>query len=116
MRRDDLVTFHVDGTQGSAVAGLTDCRIQPRAATPKPVWNPDIPQSIDFFDTWQIVPGNRVYDNAFKVEWELFLRHVVGGGPFRWNLLEGAKGVQLAELGHKSWRERRFVDVPALDV
>ncbi|MEO8303973.1 MAG: Gfo/Idh/MocA family oxidoreductase [Betaproteobacteria bacterium] len=116
VRRDDLVTFHVDGTLGSAVAGLTDCRIQPRTATPKPVWNPDVPQSIDFFDTWQLVPANRIYDNAFKVEWELFLRHVVDGGPFQWNLLEGAKGVQLAELGLQSWRERRFVDVPALDV
>ncbi len=114
VRRDDLATFHVDGTLGSAVAGLTDCRIQPRAATPKPVWNPDVPQTIDFYDTWQQVPANRVYDNAFKVEWELFLRHVVDGGPFQWNLLEGAKGVQLAELGWQSWRERRIIDVPAL--
>jgi len=114
VRRDDLVTFHVDGTLGSAVAGLTDCRIQPRAATPRPVWNPDVPQAIDFHDDWQLVPANRAYDNAFKVEWELFLRHVVDGGPFQWNLLEGAKGVQLAELGWQSWRERRFVDVPPL--
>jgi predicted dehydrogenase len=114
VRRDDLVTFHVDGTLGSAVAGLTDCYVQPRAATPKPVWNPDVPQSIDFFATWQKMPANNVYDNAFKVEWELFLKHVVAGGPFRWNLLEGAKGVQLAELGHASWAERRFVDVPPL--
>jgi len=116
VRRDDLVTFHVDGTLGSAVAGLTDCRIQPRTATPKPVWNPDVPQTIDFYDTWQLVPANRECDNAFKVEWELFLRHVVDGGPFQWNLLEGAKGVQLAELGLKSWHERRWVDVPALSV
>jgi predicted dehydrogenase len=114
VRRDDLATFHVDGTLGSAVAGLTECVIQPRAATPKPVWNPDVPQTIDFHDTWQKVPANRAYDNAFKVEWELFLRHVVDGGPFRWNLLEGAKGVQLAELGHQSWKERRVVEVPAL--
>ena len=114
VRRDDLVTFHVDGTLGSAVAGLTECRIQPRTATPKPVWNPDVPQTIDFRDSWQLVPDNRAYDNAFKVEWELFLRHVVDGGPFQWNLLEGAKGVQLAELGWQSWRERRFVDIPAL--
>jgi predicted dehydrogenase len=114
VRRDDLVTFHVDGTLGSAVAGLTECRIQPRTATPKPVWNPDLPQTIDFRDSWQLVPDNRAYDNAFKVEWELFLRHVVDGGPFQWNLLEGAKGVQLAELGWQSWRERRFVDIPAL--
>ena len=116
VRRDDLVTFHVDGTLGSAVAGLTDCVIQPRTATPKPVWNPDVPKTIDFFRTWQPVPSNVAYDNAFKVEWELFLRHVVAGGPFRWNLLEGAKGVQLAELGLQSWRERRWVDVPGLVV
>ena len=114
VRRDDLVTFHVDGTLGSAVAGLTECFIQPRAATPKPVWNPDVPQMIDFFATWQPMPENRVCDNAFKVEWELFLRHVVQGGAFRWNLLEGAKGVQLAELGLQSWAQRRVVDVPAL--
>jgi len=114
VRRDDLATFHVDGTLGSAVAGLTDCRIQPRAATPKPVWNPDVPQTIDFYDTWQDVPANRAYDNAFKVEWELFLKHVVDGGAFKWNLLEGAKGVQLAELGQRSWAERRVIDVPAL--
>jgi predicted dehydrogenase len=115
VRRDDLVTFHIDGTLGSAVAGLTDCWIQPRAATPKPVWNPDVPQTIDFFSIWQKLPNNRSYDNAFKVEWELFLRHVVEGGEFRWNLLEGAKGVQLAELGLKSWAQRCFVDVPGID-
>ena len=114
VRRDDLLTLHVDGTHGSAVAGLTDCVIQPRAATPKPVWNPDVPKSMDFFDSWQDVPTNRVFENAFKVEWELFLQHVVAGGPFRWNLLEGAKGVQLAELGLRSWKERRWLDVPAL--
>ena len=115
VRRDDLATFHVDGTLGSAVAGLTDCYLQPRAATPKPVWNPDIPQTIDFFNTWQKMPTNRVYDNAFKAEWELFLRHVVDGGPFRWNLLEGAKGVQLAELGLQSWAGRRMIDVSPLE-
>jgi predicted dehydrogenase len=114
VRRDDLATFHVDGTLGSAVAGLTDCWTQPRASTPKPVWNPDLPQAIDFFDTWQKMPDNRAYDNAFKAQWELFIRHVSGDGRFPWDLGEGAKGVQLAELGHQSWRERRWVDVPPL--
>src|SRR4029079_15122224 len=114
VRRADLLTFHVDGTHGSAVAGLTGCKIQSRQATPKPVWNRDIPQTIDFFGTWAAVPENRAYANAFKVEWELFLAHVVRGGPFQWNLLEGAKGVQLAELGMKSWNERRWSDVPPL--
>ena len=115
VRRDDLLTLHVDGTHGSAVAGLTDVVTQHRVNTPKPVWNPDVPQSIDFYDTWEKLPANRTYDNAFKVEWELCVRHLFDGTPFRWNLLEGAKGVQLAELGLQSWRERRWIDVPALD-
>jgi predicted dehydrogenase len=114
VRRDDLATFHVDGTLGSAVAGLTDCWTQARVNTPKPVWNPDLPQAIDFFDTWQKLPNNRTYDNAFKVEWELFIRHLFDDSPFPWDLKEGAKGVQLAELGHRSWAERRWVDVPPL--
>jgi len=98
VRRDDLATFHVDGTHGSAVAGLTDCWTQPRVNTPKPVWNPDVPQTIDFFATWQKMPEHRAYDNAFKAEWELFIRHLFEGTPFQWNLLEGAKGVQLPVL------------------
>jgi predicted dehydrogenase len=113
VRRDDLLTLQVDGTQGSAVAGLRRCLIQPYEKTPKPVWNPDIPQPIDFFQGWQEVPDEN-YDNAFKVQWELFLRHVAGEGAFRWNLLEGAKGVQLAELGLKSWKQRKWLDVPRL--
>ena len=116
VRRDDLTTFHVDGTLGSAVAGLTECWTQARVNTPKPVWNPDVPQTIHFFDTWQKVPNNVAYDNAFKVEWELFIRHLFDGGAFRWGLLEGAKGVQLAEMGLKSWAERRWIDVPTLKI
>ena len=45
----------------------------------------------------------------------MFLRHVVVDEPFRFGLLEGAKGVQLAELGLKSWHDRCWTDVPALD-
>jgi predicted dehydrogenase len=113
VRRDDLVTFQVDGTHGSAVAGLQKCWTQSRVNTPKPVWNPDIPQPIDFFAGWEELPDEG-YDNAFKAEWELFLRHVAGDGRFRWNLLEGAKGVQLAELGLKSWQQKKWLDVPKL--
>lgn len=116
VHRDDLVTFHVDGTHGSAVAGLHDCWIQPRNATPRPVWNPDQRQSIDFFSTWQQVPDNRAYDNGFKVQWEMFLRHVAEDAPYRYTLLEGAKGVQLVECALQSWKERRWIDVPALKV
>ena len=114
VRRDDLLTVQVDGTRGSAVAGLREVLVQTAAETPKPVWNPDIPQPIDFFGGWQPVPNNVEYDNAFKIQWELFLRHVALDEPFRWSLREGAKGVQLAELGMQSWKERRWVDVPAL--
>jgi predicted dehydrogenase len=114
VRRDDLLTLQVDGTKGSAVAGLRRCWTQPLEETPKPVWNPDIPQPIDFFEGWTEVPDEAATDNAFKVQWELYLKHVAGEGPFRWGLLEGARGVQLAELGLKSWRQRRWLSVPAL--
>jgi len=95
------------------VAGLRKCFVQSYADTPKPVWNPDIPQPIDFFEGWKEVPDEST-ENAFKAQWELFLRHVAGEGPFRWGLLEGAKGVQLAELGLKSWRQKKWIDIPKL--
>ncbi len=114
VRRDDLLTLQVDGTHGSAVAGLRGCRIQPRVGTPKPVWNPDMPQPIDFMAGWQEVPDTTVFDNAFKAEWELFIRHLYEGGAFPWNLYAGAKGVQLVEAALQSWEQRRWVDVPAL--
>jgi predicted dehydrogenase len=113
VRRDDLLTLQVDGTEGSAVAGLRKCYAQSYADTPKPVWNPDIPQPINFFEGWKEVPDAGT-DNAFKVQWEAFLRHVAGEGPFRWGLLEGAKGVQLAELGLKSWKQKKWIDIPKL--
>ncbi|MBX2806542.1 MAG: Gfo/Idh/MocA family oxidoreductase [Hyphomicrobiales bacterium] len=116
VRRDDLVTFQIDGSHGSAVAGLHRCYTQHRVNTPKPVWNPDEPQRMNFFDDWEEVPNNRTYENGFKIQWEDFIRHVVEGAPFKYTLFEGAKGVQLAELGLKSWAERRWLDVPALEV
>jgi predicted dehydrogenase len=114
VRRDDLVTFQVDGTHGSAVAGLQRCLTQQRVNTPRPVWNPDVKQPIDFHDGWEEVPDATFYDNGFKVQWERFIRHVVDDAPFPWTLREGAKGVQLVDLALQSWKERRFVDVPAL--
>jgi predicted dehydrogenase len=113
VRRDDLLTLQVDGTKGSAVAGLRRCFFQSYEKTPKPIWNPDVPQPINFFEGWQELTGND-YDNAFKVQWEMFLRHVAGEGPFRWGLLEGAKGVQLAELGLKSWKQGKWIAIPKL--
>jgi predicted dehydrogenase len=114
VRRDDLLTLQVDGTKGSAVAGLRECYTQSYSNTPKPVWNPDIPQTIDFFGGWSKVPDNEPFDNAFKAQWELFLRHVVKDEPFPWTLYEGAMGVQLAEKGLESWAKRSWVEVPVL--
>jgi predicted dehydrogenase len=114
VNRDELVEFQVDGTEGSAVAGLRNCRVQHRSATPKPVWNPDLPATYAFRDQWQEVPDNGEFDNGFKAQWELFLRHVVLDEPYTWDLLAGARGVQLAELGLKSSAEGRRLAVPEL--
>ena len=114
VRRDDLLTLQVDGTKGSAVAGLRECYIQHYGNTPRPVWNPDIAQPINFFDGWSKVPEQETYENAFKVQWELFLKHVVKNEPFPWDLRDGAKGVQLAEKGIESWNKRCWVDIPDL--
>ena len=115
VRRDDLVTFHVDGTHGSAVAGLTSCVTQHRVNTPRPVWNPDMPNPLNFFGDWENVPDVEVFGNGFKVQWEQFLRHVADDAPWSFDLMAGARGVQLAELGLKSWAERRWLDVPDLE-
>ena len=112
--RDELVTFQVDGTLGSAVAGLRECKTQHRVNTPKPVWSPDTPNPFNFYEDWEDVPDNTSFDNGFKVQWEKFLRHVELDEPFAHDLIEGAKGIQLAEIGLKSWAEKRWLDVPDL--
>ena len=112
--RDDLLVLQVDGTHGSAVAGLREVKIQHRNATPKPVWNPDVPNPIDFREGWTTVPTNDTYDNAFKVQWERYLRHVVWDEPFPWDFMAAARGVQLAELGLRAWRDRAWVRVEEL--
>ena len=115
VRRDDLLTLQVDGTHGSAVAGLTRCLSQSRVNTPKPVWNPDVPQPIDFYAGWSEVPDTEAYPNGFRAQWEAFIRHLEEDAPFHWDLLAGAKGVQLAEAGLQSWRERRWIDLEPLE-
>ncbi len=112
--RDDLLQIQVDGTLGSAVATLRDCKIQSRADTPRAVWNPDVPNAVDYSAGWRDVRDDGPFDNAFKVQWERFLLHVATGAPFLHDFYEGAKGVQLAELALESWRERRWIDVPDL--
>ncbi|HSI62572.1 MAG TPA: Gfo/Idh/MocA family oxidoreductase [Candidatus Saccharimonadia bacterium] len=114
VRRDDLFTMQVDGTHGSAIVGLRKCWVQALGSTPRPTWNPDIDQPIDFFGGWQEVPDATTYDNAFKIQWEMFLKHVAVDAPFRWTLREGAKGVQLAEAGLESWEKRKWIELPEL--
>jgi predicted dehydrogenase len=114
VRRDDLLVIQADGTKGSAVAGLRDCWVQDYENTPRPVWNPDIPQPINFYDGWQKVFEGEEYKNAFRTQWELFLKHIAFGEPFPWDLLDGARGVQLAEEGYRSWKERRWVELEKL--
>ena len=114
VRRDDLLNIQVDGTKGTAVAGLRNCYIQHYGSTPRPVWNPDIVQETSYLDDWAAVPDQEEYINAFRAQWELFLRHVIFDEPFGWNLLEGAKGVQLAECATRSWQERKWIEVPVL--
>jgi predicted dehydrogenase len=116
VNREDLVTFHVDGTHGSAVAGLQACKAQSRVNTPRPVWNPDVKQTMTFTDQWQEVPDTQFYDNGFKIQWEHFIRHIVENEPYRWTLPEGTKGVQLVEAALQSWQERRWVDVAPLKI
>jgi predicted dehydrogenase len=112
VRRDDLLTIQVDGTLGSAVAGLRSCRVQSYGKTPRPVWNPDLHSPIDYFKDWEEVYGEEEFENAFKMQWELFLRHLVLDEPFPWNLHEGARGVELAELGLESWKKGMWIQVP----
>jgi predicted dehydrogenase len=116
VQRGDLFTLQVDGTDGSAVAGLHRCLVQNNSTTPRFVWNPDVDDSVDYYGFWQEVASPQPPENAFKKEWELFLRHVIADEPFPWTFIEGAKGVQLAELATKSWKERKWIDVPALSV
>ncbi len=112
--RDDLLQIQVDGTLGSALATLRGCKIQRRADTPRAVWNPDVPNATDYYASWQDVPDDGRFENAFKVQWERFLLHVATGAPFPHDFYEGAKGVQLAELALQSWAQRRWVDLTDL--
>jgi predicted dehydrogenase len=116
VHRDDLLTLQVDGTHGSAIAGLHSCKIQHRVATPRSVWNPDVQGAHDFYSDWQPVPDINTFENGFKEQWEMFIRHVLEGIPFNYTLLEGAKGVQLAEAGLASWVERRWIDLQELSI
>jgi predicted dehydrogenase len=114
VRRDDLLTLQVDGTDGTAVAGLQKCFYQSSGTTPKCVWNPDAESPVNYLEGWREVQPDQKFENAFRIEWEMFLKHVVANEPFPWTFAEGAKGIQLADLALKSWSERRWIDLDDL--
>ena len=116
VRRDDLLSLQVDGTNGTAVAGLQKCFYQNAGATPTCVWNPDAENPANYLDGWQEVQPGQKFENAFRIEWEFFLKHVIENEPFPWTFVEGAKGIQLADLALKSWAERKWVDLSDLKV
>jgi predicted dehydrogenase len=116
VHREDLFVLQLDGTNGSAVANLRECKVQDRAATPRAVWNPDLPSPVDYLSGWERVPSSTAYDNAFKIQWEMFLRHVLEDAPFPHTFPHAARGVLLAEIGMRSWAERRWLDVPNLSL
>lgn len=114
VHRDELLILQVDGDKGSAVAGLRECEVQQRATTPRAVWNPDAPDPIDYLDGWQKVPTAGSYENAFKIQWEMYLRHVLEDAPFPHDFFQAARGLQVVEAGLRSWKEGKWQDVPAL--
>ena len=114
VRRDGIITIQIDGTKGSAVAGAYACRVQDEADTPQQIVSVNVRQPHDFFAQWKELPLDPSPTNAYRIGWEQFIRHVAEGAPFPSPFIEGAKGVQLAELSHLSNRERRWIDVPAL--
>ena len=116
VNRDELVEFQVDGTLGSAVVGLFGCKIQPRNATPKPVWNPDLADAHDYAADWIESPGNQEFQNGFKTQWEEFIRHVVEDAPNHYDFLAGARGVLLAEEGLRSSAEGRRIAIPEVTI
>jgi len=112
--RDELVEFQVDGTHGSAVAGLFSCVSQQRGNTPRATWDPDVPTTIPFREQWQDVPANADLPNGFQAQWVEFLGDVVAGRPHRYELLSAARGVQLAELGMRSSAQGAKLTVPEI--
>ncbi len=114
VNRDDLLVLQVDGTEGSAVATLRECKVQLRAKTPRTVWNPDAPDANAYRDAWERVETRATYDNAFKVQWEMFLRHVLEDAPFPHGFWQAARALQLVEAGMRSCAERSWIEVPEM--
>jgi predicted dehydrogenase len=116
VRGDDMITMRIDGSDGSATAGLHRCFMQPAGATPRPLFDIDKPRPYDLNDGWLEVPQVWPVHNGYRQGWEMFLRHVVEDKPTTAPLLQGAKHLQLADACAQSARERRWIDLEELKV
>ena len=95
VRRDDLLTFQIDGTSGSAVAGLHRCWAQSAGDTPEVRHiNPMVDIGFDYRRDWKEVPGLAAYANPYRVGWDRFLKHIVTGEPLASDLSAGIRDVQ----------------------
>jgi predicted dehydrogenase len=113
VRRDDLLTLQVDGTKGSAVAGLHRCQVQSSAQTPA-IAHFSVMQDIgaDYREGWTQAPPLSCYRNPYRVGWEAFLRHVAAGEPPACDFAAGIRDIAFAEACHRSMQERRWVAFP----
>lgn len=110
VRRDDLLSFQVDGTGGSAIAGLHRCWIQAAADTPLVAhFNPDHDLGADYRGSWKEAANRGGYINPYRIGWENFLRHIADDAPPVGDLAAGIRDVRLAEACHLSVAERRWV-------
>lgn len=116
IRGDDMLTMQIDGSGGSAVAGLHHCYIMPAAATSKPHFDIDKPRTYSLNDDWMEVPEVWPGKNGYRQGWEMFLHHIAEGTPNTTTLLAGAKHLQLADACLQSHKERRWVELEELRV
>jgi predicted dehydrogenase len=113
VRRDDLVILQVDGTAGSAVAGLHRCKLQSMAQTPKTHWDVNVDHGYNYDAQWVDAPELTPFRNSYRAGWEAFLRHVVADAPFASDLSGGIRDVELAEACYRSAAEGRWIALGA---
>jgi predicted dehydrogenase len=114
VRRDDLLTLQIDGTHGSAIAGLHRCWTQTAGDTPR-IAHFNVKEDIgaDYRAGWREVPTAGPYQNPYRIGWEQFLRHVVAGAPLRSTFAAGIRDLALAEACARSMKEDRWVTLDA---
>jgi predicted dehydrogenase len=112
VRRDDLLTFQIDGTKGSAIAGLHRCYTTTNAQTPKTShFSVTNDLAIDYRAHWTEVVDPGPFKNPYRIGWENFLRHVVAGAPMQADFAAGLRDVEFAEACYRSMKEEKWVSL-----